>query len=480
MSVGSLEVDCKEKPTLADLKRWSNLVWKNTFGVNLYEMYGDKFQFEFPNKHMAEQVLRGQWSWKNMKFNLISWSPTEGCVSNSIFEKRTWIRAIGVPLHLWSHKVFYEIGQLCGGWVATEEETEIRNHMKWARILVANDGRSIPNEVTIVHNGITFVISIWVENKPRFEIQPERETGAAGKDEAGFCPVQAFTQKTKEGSDCGASQLIQKSHLFRDLSNRDPVGDDACTAGRSGPVCPCEEHMLKFNDLNQLGRFQKPKLISSFNSKDRPDYAAQVISNNFIPQTNSSLTVNSNESINDSLIQSLDRPTMQSSSITVEHSNGVITTTTEVRDEEPTKELVETGNQGMEESRVVDNIPEIAVQNSAGTEENWEEVEEVQPLNIQPQLLIKEKENETSLWVQQNMLKLGKLLGVDFHGHEEEALELLLQVDSCRIARRMESDVMCKKTRFKGAQELKSLIAFDVKFKCSGDRHKRRSSLQSI
>lgn len=33
------------------------------------------------------------------------------------------------------------------------------------------------------------------------------------------------------------------------------------------------------------------------------------------------------------------------------------------------------------------------------------------------------------------------MFGVDFHGHEEEALELLMQIDGCRQVRRMESQV---------------------------------------
>lgn len=39
------------------------------------------------------------------------------------------------------------------------------------------------------------------------------------------------------------------------------------------------------------------------------------------------------------------------------------------------------------------------------------------------------------------MIKLGKVLGVDFQGHEEAALELLLQVDGFRQARRMENEI---------------------------------------
>jgi len=142
--VGHLEKASKASPSLSEIRRWSSSEWKKTFGVNIYELYGNMFLFEFPNKFMAEQTLQGQWKWKNLVFNLEWWSPTVGCEPIFMEVKKTWIRIIGVPLHLWSHQVFVEIGQLCGGWVATEEETELKNHMKWARILVADDGINIP------------------------------------------------------------------------------------------------------------------------------------------------------------------------------------------------------------------------------------------------------------------------------------------------------------------------------------------------
>lgn len=37
--------------------------------------------------------------------------------------------------------------------MATEKETDLKNHMKWARILVANDGRNIPKGVSILQDG---------------------------------------------------------------------------------------------------------------------------------------------------------------------------------------------------------------------------------------------------------------------------------------------------------------------------------------
>lgn len=112
--VGSVEQDCKEKPTLPDIRKWSNLAWKNTLGVNIYEMYDENFLFEFPNKHMAEQVLKGQWSWRNMRFNLVRWSPMVGFTSSSIIKKVKWIRAIGVPLYPWSHEVSMKLAKSVG------------------------------------------------------------------------------------------------------------------------------------------------------------------------------------------------------------------------------------------------------------------------------------------------------------------------------------------------------------------------------
>lgn len=106
------------------------------------------------------------------------------------------------------------------------------------------------------------------------------------------------------------------------------------------------------------------------------------------------------------------------------------------------------------------------------------EVEEVVPLVIQQEQAIMEEERETSAWVQQNMIKLSKLLGIDFQGHEDEALKLLLQVDSCGQARRMESDVVCKRSRFKGEQEL-NLVIFDIKFEESGCGNMGRKLLNS-
>lgn len=43
-------------------------------------------------------------------------------------------------MSLWSQKIFREIGDQCGGFIETEEETCLKNYLQWARIKVKGDG----------------------------------------------------------------------------------------------------------------------------------------------------------------------------------------------------------------------------------------------------------------------------------------------------------------------------------------------------
>ncbi|PHT77292.1 hypothetical protein T459_20814 [Capsicum annuum] len=76
--------------------------------------------------------------------------------------------------------------------------------------------------------------------------------------------------------------------------------------------------------------------------------------------------------------------------------------------------------------------------NSCTGGELWN-VEEATPIATAASTDIIEMGKSTSAWVRQNIIKLGKMFGADFKGHEEEVLELLMQVDACRQARRLET-----------------------------------------
>ncbi|KAF3643460.1 V-type proton ATPase subunit d 1 [Capsicum annuum] len=52
--------------------------------------------------------------------------------------------------------------------------------MMWARILVANDRRNIPKEVSISRYGVVYIFPIWAERKVRFEVPLEAMNGDLG------------------------------------------------------------------------------------------------------------------------------------------------------------------------------------------------------------------------------------------------------------------------------------------------------------
>uniref|UniRef100_A0A0V0IZK3 Putative ovule protein n=1 Tax=Solanum chacoense TaxID=4108 RepID=A0A0V0IZK3_SOLCH len=159
--------------TLSEIRRWVASTWRHNHGINIFDLGGNRFLFEFPNRTAADHIVRGDWFWKSYKFSLEWWSPT----SNAIFERpnQVWIRVVGLPLHLWSQKVFREIGNLCGGWIRTEEETELRNHLKWARLKVRGDGESIPSTVELTYGDLTFKVQM-VETPARVISDERRRT----------------------------------------------------------------------------------------------------------------------------------------------------------------------------------------------------------------------------------------------------------------------------------------------------------------
>lgn len=57
--IGKFEED--EVPTTNDVKHWPQQTWKVTQGVQVYDMNGVLFLFEFPSIKAAEHILMGDW-----------------------------------------------------------------------------------------------------------------------------------------------------------------------------------------------------------------------------------------------------------------------------------------------------------------------------------------------------------------------------------------------------------------------------------
>ncbi|KAG5583199.1 hypothetical protein H5410_053826 [Solanum commersonii] len=116
---------------------------------------------------MIEQDLED-----NTWAKLMRWETEDFCLILQIKPRHS--RIVGLPLHLWSEKIFKVIRDSIGGWVETEEEMKLHNHLKWARISVRGDGFKIPKEVTIVSAGIAFSMQLWTELPARINIEEDK------------------------------------------------------------------------------------------------------------------------------------------------------------------------------------------------------------------------------------------------------------------------------------------------------------------
>ncbi|KAF3645351.1 hypothetical protein FXO38_19673 [Capsicum annuum] len=260
----------------------------------------------------------------------------------------------------------------------TEEETELKNHLKWARIEVLGDGRNIPSKVTLVKEGLKFLIPIWVERKP-----------------------------------------IER------ISNDLPATGDGEPRGIRGPtisnfkthVGSCKEKGFALVDMSHpLGHFDSNKKIGLD--------PAQIIYNNIMEKPNCDKR--------DLLLfeQSMtNTSTSQQCSILLkyyscQHQMAV-----------GGRQIVPREKEGGE--------------NYDDGEGNSQGVEDVTPLQTEQNYTLMEKELETTVWVKQNFLKLSKMFGIDYKGHEKETFELLMQIDGSSQAMRMEHATKIKKTRSK-------------------------------
>ncbi|WMV55766.1 hypothetical protein MTR67_049151 [Solanum verrucosum] len=111
----------------------------------------------------ADNVFAGRWSRSNHLLELEWWSPTTGAIQAQQQFDLFWVRILGLPLHLWSDKVMKEIGDQCGGWIEVEEETQLKNHLRWAHIRVKGPLKTelISNACRAIRRRNTFCI--WKE-----------------------------------------------------------------------------------------------------------------------------------------------------------------------------------------------------------------------------------------------------------------------------------------------------------------------------
>ena len=147
-------------PSVKEVESWAKVVWRLNEGLTVAYLNNDLLSFEFEEAADATYVLEGGCrSFRGGRLNLKRWSPDSGCVKRKNQLNKLWVRIVGLPLHLWTCEVLRMIGDGCGGYLATDEDTIRRTEvLLWARILVKAEGQERLSTVNILAGSRSYEI----------------------------------------------------------------------------------------------------------------------------------------------------------------------------------------------------------------------------------------------------------------------------------------------------------------------------------
>lgn len=107
-----------------------------------------------------------------------------------------------------------EIVDYCDGWIETEEEPTLKNHLRRARIKVKGLPDSIPRTVEIEHEGYYYTLPLWVEIPARVRqcLSKNTKTG----------PSKPYAKaRAREVQSLGRAEGLNFKHLTRGEESAD-------------------------------------------------------------------------------------------------------------------------------------------------------------------------------------------------------------------------------------------------------------------
>ena len=86
-----------------EVRDWALGAWRLRGGLKVAYLGESLILFKFEIPEEVERVLEiGQRSLRGMFLKLERWSLLVGCTMETKSNKETWIRVVGLPVHLWS------------------------------------------------------------------------------------------------------------------------------------------------------------------------------------------------------------------------------------------------------------------------------------------------------------------------------------------------------------------------------------------
>ncbi|KAG5616441.1 hypothetical protein H5410_016265 [Solanum commersonii] len=434
-----------DTPTRNDVRGWAQQTWNGAHGVQVYDMNGILFLFEFQSRKTAEHVLMGDWRRQESRLKLQWWSPTIGDFPITHEFEWFWIRVLGLPLHLWSRPIMKEIGDRCGGWIESEEETDIKNHLRWARIRVKGTAKKIPTSIEIADEENIFSLPIWVESPVTF--RKEYDEGACTskeRDEGGYRgrnPSDLLGAELFIGLKSCLLNLTEKKGVF--LVKKSHAGGKVTKGATSEQI---EGQLVLNPGPSHLG------LLKAQFLKDCPTEPEPFICD-----------VNRWEKNHEIIYSSTDQNLMEETKAKDSISNYIQSKVNIQVNAEASPQISEELNEEEAELYGKNSSKQITILGD--------------PTSIQcdASQCSKEVEGKATEWVHKNLLRLSKEFGVAFKRCIEEAFNLLLKIDHKRLKELTKIDPIsgtCENQMV--PKEVRNPI-FDVNYKYKDSRSATRS-----
>ncbi|KAH0722003.1 hypothetical protein KY289_005047 [Solanum tuberosum] len=426
--VGVFEPRVGETTTLAEIRGWANRLWKQTHSLNIYEMGNGLFLFEFALRVTAEQVIEGDWEWRNKPVTLHWWNPTIGTRCGRGTESSTWVRILGLPLQFWDQKIFKAMGRNRRG-NPIEKSSQVgknQNQRRWSRHTQRGDHQ---------RGEICYTMQIWTESPVRVfagedwnsEVITQRIRGGEplGKDEN-------LLQSQKATNTVGKTRGLTEEH-GQILKINKGVGRGESTSKQSPVLRFGPEQTKKGGLLNKKLDIICDKQGSFLEGlKDIKELASQFL-HAYNKMEKANMVENNNSSANHNFEE-----------YTNQMKVAVEPTRNKAKEIDQPKDVGE--NSGVQKS------PEEGLQ--------IQQIHDVEPVSIQSPRDQTDAEVEAANWVSSHILELSRTYGVAFEGFRGETHALLMKLDERK--REMEkrgenSEATTSRQRGIGKNELKNL-----------------------
>nr|XP_033514656.1 uncharacterized protein LOC117279269 [Nicotiana tomentosiformis] len=161
--VGAFNDSFCHNPSTEVLQKWFTSQWSLTAGPRVSSLAHSLLLFELSSSKEAERVKFGDWFWNGIRLSLDWWSPVLDLKISEQISGHRWIRAFGIPLHEWYEKILKFIGDECGGYIDSDEDTKKKSNLLWARICIKDSDSEPPCKIDLAVGDMVFEISIILD-----------------------------------------------------------------------------------------------------------------------------------------------------------------------------------------------------------------------------------------------------------------------------------------------------------------------------